>query len=119
MPKRKREDDPVSTPNVQPSETRRLTQRAEEQFLQSQEILGSKFKIARGFERQKLSRRLKNAKTGNDRMRIEGEIESLKVFPFLHLFYSPCCIFCDFFFPHTVLNINVVCHYVRLVEWDI
>jgi hypothetical protein len=79
MPKRKREDGDV--PDV---DTRNgVKQRRTEHKLKLGAIkLGHAFKVAKGFERQKLGRRRKNAvaqSNPKDVKRIDAEIEALKV----------------------------------------
>ena len=79
MPKRKREDG-----DAPDAESRNgVKQRRTEHKLKLGAIkLGHAFKVAKGFERQKLGRRRKNAvsqNNPNDVKRIDAEIEALKV----------------------------------------
>lgn len=78
MPKRKR-DALESTQKPLPS-VRQL--RAAEKVHRGQTVLSRAFKTAKGFERQKLTRRQKTARTSNnekDIQRIDAEIEAIKV----------------------------------------
>jgi hypothetical protein len=78
MPKRKRED------NEEPrgdARTGGSMKRAAEKIHHGKTIIHRALKLAKGFERQKLSRRQKTAKKGSaeEIKRIEDEIEALKV----------------------------------------
>lgn len=83
MPKRKREDgaDGASEGSPEPvvdAKQRRLQLKLEQGTVK----LGHAFKVAKGFERQKLGRRQKTAasqKNDKDTQRIEAEIIALKV----------------------------------------
>ena len=78
MPKRKRESD-AETEDVRPSAHQ---QRVQYKLKQSTVKLGHAFKVAKGFERQKLGRRRQTALTENENMtvkRIDAEIGALKV----------------------------------------
>lgn len=79
MPKRKREDDDDASGDVVPSAQR---QRIQHKLKQGTVKLGHAFKVAKGFERQKLGRRRKTAgaqKKEKDVERIDAEIAALKV----------------------------------------
>lgn len=82
MPKRKRDDHDETSPNPEP---RRLTLRAtrlEQKIEQGVQVIHRALKTARGFERQKLGRRQKDAKTKSDTAqlgRLAEEVQALKV----------------------------------------
>lgn len=76
MPKRKREPEDVSAGGSAKQ------QRVQHKLSQATRNLSHAFKVAKGFERQKLSRRHKSAKEQNkavDEARIDAEIAALKV----------------------------------------
>jgi len=77
MSKRKRDDEASPAAN-----DFRRQRRIVATFTQSAEKLAQAFKLARGFERQKLGRRKKNAvheKDAKDEARIDAEVTALKV----------------------------------------
>ena len=82
MAKRKREDETYEpSPHTRP---RRKVQQGtvDAAVSQSRKLLHRALKLAKGFERQKLSRRLKNAQTDMDEEgvnRIKADIEAWKV----------------------------------------
>jgi hypothetical protein len=84
MPKRKRADDEGGARTEEP-EKQRLTLRAarlEQKIEHGSLLLSRALKTARGFERQKLGRRQKQARSKNDRpqlARLEDEVQALKV----------------------------------------
>lgn len=78
MPKREREDDNAQSVGSDSVKARRV----EHKLKLGGTKLGHAFKIAKGFERQKLGRRQKTAVSRSDIInveRIDGEIEALKV----------------------------------------
>ena len=78
MPKRKREND-TETEDVRPGAQQ---QRVQYKLKQSTVKLGHAFKVAKGFERQKLGRRRQTAvaeKEDKTVQRIDAEIGALKV----------------------------------------
>ncbi|GAM89813.1 hypothetical protein ANO11243_078520 [Dothideomycetidae sp. 11243] len=84
MPKRKR-DDPPAVPQDKSNDKSRPSiqqQRADRRLEQGAEVLTKAFKVAKGFERQKLSRRRKTAQTKTEASnvaRIDAETEALKI----------------------------------------
>jgi hypothetical protein len=92
MPKRKRTyEDKESFQNDSANSPRRALEVQKKQVEQhvtiGKKALNKALKLAKGFERQKLGRRLKEAKTKNDPAdisRLECEIEVLKVCSFSH-----------------------------------
>ncbi|KAF4547678.1 BUD22-like protein [Elsinoe fawcettii] len=79
MPKRKRDSGPVEGDGGQPESLRSLQARAK--IHHGQNLLHRAFKTAKGFERQKLSRRHKTAVAKKDNAavtRIDAEIEAVK-----------------------------------------
>jgi len=83
MPKRQRDDteDQGRGPSKRVS-TDDAQKRAGEKIFHGKKIIHRALKLAKGFERQKLSRRQKTAKQKDDAAelkRIEEEIEALKV----------------------------------------
>jgi hypothetical protein len=85
MPKRKRED--IEGPRSD-SRTSGSQERATKKIHYGKTVIHRALKLAKGFERQKLSRRQKTAKKGTaeELKRIEDEIEALKV-------HEPCAIY--------------------------
>jgi len=85
MPKRKRDSDsPVVDASAAPSAQQ---QRVQHKLQQGTVKLGHAFKVAKGFERQKLGRRRKNATAQREQkivQRIDAEIDALKVRHFPH-----------------------------------
>ena len=82
MPKRKRDDAEEDGVGESGRPEGAKTQRVQYKIQHGTVKLGHAFKIAKGFERQKLGRRQKTAATQNnskDVQRINGEIEALKV----------------------------------------
>jgi hypothetical protein len=83
MPKRKRDDGTDATPEGSPEPVADPKQkRLQLKLYQATVKLGHAFKIAKGFERQKLGRRQKTAaaaKNEKDSQRVETEIAALKV----------------------------------------
>ena len=84
MPKRKREDpEPASGKSSESSKGQTARQvRSERVIERGNENLAKAFKVAKGFERQKLSRRRKTAQTQKNQKdveRIDAETEALKV----------------------------------------
>ena len=82
MPKRKRDDDDAQNSG----NSSIVAKRIEHKLKVGATKLGHAFKIAKGFERQKLGRRQKNAvsqSNSKDVARINSEIEALKVGLFL------------------------------------
>jgi len=83
MPKRKRDDGTDASPEVSPEPVSDPKQkRLQLKLHQATVKLGHAFKIAKGFERQKLGRRQKTAaaaKNEKDSQRVETEIAALKV----------------------------------------
>jgi hypothetical protein len=85
MPKRKR--DSKDTPQDGPGRILAAQRReVEDKLIHCKKLLNRALKTAKGFERQKLSRRVKTAqekKDTEDLKRLEREIEALKVRPIL------------------------------------
>lgn len=83
MPKRKRDDGTEGTPEKSPEPVADPKQkRLQLKLHQATVKLGHAFKVAKGFERQKLGRRQKTAaaaKNEKDAQRVETEIAALKV----------------------------------------
>lgn len=85
MPKRKREEPPANSGGVNGAAKTRPSvqqQKASEAFTTGCTLLTRAFKPAKGFERQKLSRRRQTAVSkgeGQNVTRIDEEIEALKV----------------------------------------
>ena len=83
MPKRKRDDGTEGTPEKSPEPVADPKQkRLQLKLHQATVKLGHAFKVAKGFERQKLGRRQKTAaaaKNEKDMQRVETEIAALKV----------------------------------------
>lgn len=83
MPKRKREDGTEETPEKSPEAVADPKQkRLQLKLHQATVKVGHAFKVAKGFERQKLGRRQKTAaaaKNEKDAQRVETEIAALKV----------------------------------------
>lgn len=87
MPKRKREDGDFLSPagggvSVPGQPSKVLRKKAEEKIFHGRKLLQRALKVSKGFERQKLGRRQKQAAAGNsqaDIARIEKEILVLKV----------------------------------------
>jgi hypothetical protein len=83
MPKRKRDDGAEATPEKSPEPVADPKQkRLQLKLHQATVKLGHAFKVAKGFERQKLGRRQKTAaaaKNEKDAQRVETEIAALKV----------------------------------------
>lgn len=83
MPKRKRDDATEGAPEKSPEPVADPKQkRLQLKLHQGTVKLGHAFKVAKGFERQKLGRRQKTAaaaKNEKDAQRVETEIAALKV----------------------------------------
>lgn len=83
MPKRKRDDGTEGTPEKSPEVVADPKQkRLQLKLHQAAVKVGHAFKVAKGFERQKLGRRQKTAaaaKNEKDAQRVETEIAALKV----------------------------------------
>ena len=84
MPKRKREGSAEDDTAPGGAKAQRITFKLNQGAVK----VGHAFKVAKGFERQKLGRRQKQAKEKNDAKaaeRIESEIEALKVLSLIHI----------------------------------